>query len=110
MKRFSVGMEIGMKKIWAGIQMALCICGILGWWGVLYPELVLTTDTYRICGDSEQDEQGIKDGQNLSTDQDIYWNLLKADRSEIRFRSRLLIEWNKFMEALNESDQNGTAP
>lgn len=90
-----------MKKIWAGMKMALCICGVLGWWGALYPELVLTADTYRISSDN---------GQNLSADEDIYWNLLKADRSEIRFRSRLLVEWNKFMEALNESDQNGTAP
>ena len=93
-----------MKKIWAGVKTALCICAVLGWWGVLYPELVLTADTYRMCSDNEQDVQ------NLSADQDVYWNLLKADRSEIRFRSRLLVEWNKFMEALNESDQNGTAP
>lgn len=93
-----------MKKIWAGMKMALCICGVLGWWGVLYPELVLTADTYRVCNDNGQEEQ------RLSADEDVYWNLLKADRSEIRFRSRLLVEWNKFMEALNESDQNGTAP
>lgn len=103
-------MEIDMKKIRAGVKMALCICGILGWWGVLYPELVLTADTYRICGDSEQDEQSMKDEQKLSANQDIYWDILKTGRNEIRFRSRLLMEWNKFMEALNESDQNATAP
>lgn len=93
-----------MKKIWAGMKTALCICGVLGWWGVLYPELVLTADTYRICNENGQEEQ------DLPADEDVYWNLLKADRSEIRFRSRLLVEWNKFMEALHESDQNGTAP
>lgn len=91
-----------MKRIWTGVNAVLCICAVLGWWGVLYPELVLTTDTYRICGG--QNEQGIQDEQNLSPDQDIYWNILKADRDEICFRSKLLIEWNKFMEALNESD------
>jgi len=96
-------MEIDMKKIWAGFKIALCVCAAFGWWGVLYPELVLTADTYRICG-SEQDKQGIQDIQNLSADQDIYWKLLKADRDDICFRSRLFIEWNKFMEALNESD------
>ena len=95
-----------MKKIWAGFKIALCVCAAFGWWGVLYPELVLTADTYRICG-GEQDEQGTQD---LSADQDIYWKLLKADREDIRFRSRLLIEWNKIREALNESDQSGTAP
>lgn len=103
-------MEIDMKKIWTGAQIALCVCAMFGWWGVLYPELVLTTDTYRICDDGEREEQEIRDRQNPSADQDIYWNLLKADKNEIRFRSKLLIEWNKFMEALDESDQNGTAP
>lgn len=99
-----------MKKIWAVMKVALCICGVFGWWGVLYPELVLTTDTYRICNDNGQEEKDIREAQNLSADQDVYWDLLKADRSEIHFRSRLLVEWNKFMEAFNESDQNGAAP
>lgn len=102
-----------MKRIWAGMKTTLCICAVLGWWGVLYPELVLTADTYRICDDNRQDiqeEQDTREGQNPPTGQDIYWNLLKADRSEIRFRSRLCAEWNKFMEAFNESDENGTAP
>lgn len=88
----------------------MCICTVLGWWGVLYPELVLTADTYRICSDDGQEEKDIQEAQCLSTDHDAYWNLLKADRSEIRFRSRLFEEWNKFMEAFNESDENGYAP
>ena len=96
-----------MKRIRTGVKVILCVCAVLGWWGVLYPELVLTADTYRICGVNESDEQNV---QSHSAEQDIYWDLLKADRSEIRFRSKLLIEWNKFMEALNESDQNGAAP
>lgn len=99
-----------MKGIRTGIRIIVCVCAVLGWWGVLYPELVLTADTYRICGDSESGGQHIQEEQSLSADQDIYWNLLKADRNEIRFRSKLLIEWNKFMEALDESDQNGAAP
>lgn len=111
-----------MKRVLAGVKTALCICAVLGWWGVLYPELVLTTETYRVCDDNgqegqdTQEEQDIQEWQdigerqNLSSGQEVYWNLLKADRSEIRFRSRLLVEWNKFMEAFNESDQNGTAP
>ena len=103
-------MEIDMKKVWASVKVVLCICAVSGWWGVLYPELVLTADTYRIYSDSEQDEQDMQDGQPLSVDQDIYWKLLEADRKEIRFKSRLLVEWNKFMEALNESDQNRAAP
>lgn len=96
-----------MKKILAGVKILLCICAAFGWWGVLYPELVLTADTYRIYMDGEQETQ---EEQKCPVEQDIYWSLLKADRDEIRFRSRFLIEWNKFMEALNESDQNGAAP
>lgn len=91
-----------MKKIWAGVKIALCVCAAFGWWGVLYPELVLTTDTCRVYN--------IQDDQKCPAEEDIYWSLLKADRNEIRFRSKFLIEWNKFMEALNESDQNGAAP
>ncbi len=99
-----------MKKIRAGIKMALCVSAALGWWGVLYPELVLTTDTCRVCSENEQKEKYTQDGSIPSAGQDIYWGLLGADREDIHFRSRLLEEWNKFMEALNESDQNGAAP
>lgn len=104
-------MEIDMKKIWAGIKIAACVCAALGWWGVLYPELVLTADTYRICSDGQDgDGQVLQEGQGFPAKEDIYWTLLKADRDEIRFRSKLLVEWNKFVEALHESDQNGAAP
>ena len=115
-KLYLAGMETDMKRVLTGVKTALCICAVLGWWGVLYPELVLTAETYRVCDDNGQERQDIqaepdiREGQNPPTGQDIYWNLLKADRSEIRFRSRLFAEWNKFMEAFNESDENGTAP
>ena len=89
-----------MKKIWVGIKIAMCACAAFGWWGVLYPELVLTADTCRIYGEQNSGSAG----------KDLYWNLLEAEKGEIRFRSRLLTEWNKIMEAINESDQYGTAP
>ena len=98
-----------MKRIRAIIQITLCVCAVLGWWGVLYPELVLTADTYRICGENESRGKNKKDDQEASAEKDIYWSLLEADTEEILFRSRLLEEWNNFMEALNESDQNGAA-
>lgn len=91
-----------MKKIWTGVKIALCVSAAFGWWGVLYPELVLTADTCRVYS--------VQDEQECPAEEDIYWSLLKADRREICFRSKFLIEWNKFMEALNESDQNGAAP
>ncbi len=99
-----------MKRIWAGVKIAACVCAAFGWGGVLYPELVLTADTYRICSDGGQEGQEIQEEYDFSAQQDIYWTLLKADREDIRFRSKLLVEWNKFVEALHESDQNGAAP
>ncbi len=99
-----------MKRIWEGIKIVLCVCAVMGWWGVLYPELVLTTDTCRIFDDSGSEGQEIQKGQECPAGQDIYWDLLKAEKGDIRFRSRLFTEWNKFMEALNESDQNKAAP
>lgn len=95
-----------MKKFWLGIKIVMGTCAAFGWWGVLYPELVLTTDTCRIYCE-QVSENTVQDDIDA---QDIYWNLLNANKGEIRFRSRLLTEWNKFMEAINESDQYGTAP
>lgn len=99
-----------MRKIQTvvkAVKIILCTCAVLGWWGVLYPELILTADTYRICDDSGQETS---DSGNFSENQDVYWDILKTDRSEIRFRSRLFMEWNKVMEALHESDEYGVAP
>ena len=110
-------MENDMKKFWTGIKMVLCVCAAFGWWGVLYPELVLTSDTCRIYGGQVNEntvwDDASRNDLTLKNDldaQDMYWNLLNAGKGEIRFRSRLFTEWNKFMEAINESDQYGTAP
>ena len=74
-----------MKRIWEGIKIVLCVCAVM-------------------------EGQEIQKGQECPAGQDIYWDLLKAEKGDIRFRSRLFTEWNKFMEALNESDQNKAAP
>ena len=37
-----------MKKIRLGIRITIGLCAALGWWGLLYPELVLTPDTVRV--------------------------------------------------------------
>lgn len=37
-------MKSGIKII----EMALCACAAFGWWGILYPELAMTPDTYKV--------------------------------------------------------------
>jgi len=86
-----------MKKRLVKIRIAVCVCAAFGWWGFLYPELTLTPDTCRVCGEPMQ--------KKSLPAQDLYRELLEADTGEIRFRSRLLTEWNEFMEAINDSGQ-----
>ncbi len=79
-----------MKRKWLGIKITAGICAALGWWGVLYPELTMTPDTYKIiCEDSREDCQ---ETAEWDFDSDVYQKLLEADLSQITFRSRLLVE------------------
>ena len=43
-----------MKKKRLGIRITIGLCAALGWWGLLYPELVLTPDTVRVVQDKER--------------------------------------------------------
>lgn len=86
-----------MRKMIAGI---LTICAALGWWGALYPQFTLVEGTYRIVEEKadfseEKCEETALDGSG------IYWSLLEADCSQIRFKSRLLTEWREFHESGN---------
>ncbi len=65
-----------------------CACGALGWWGVLYPQLSLLPDTYRIISA----EEAVQDGQEVvewDFEGGIYMDLLNAGPERIRFRSGL---------------------
>lgn len=86
-----------MKKRLLGIRIAVCVCAAFGWWGALYPELTLTPDTFKVYGEVPTQEQ--------LTGAELYRALLEADTGEIHFRSRLLSEWNSFMEAINDSGE-----
>ncbi len=88
-----------MKKTISGI---LAICAALGWWGALYPQFTLVEGTYQIV-----EEPTVADsGENrLETELDgsrLYWSILDADCSQIRFKSRLLTEWSEFHESGNQ--------
>ncbi len=89
-----------MKKIKKGLRIITAVCAALGWWGLLYPELTLTPDTVRvICEDGNGGEISA-DCQGL-LDNNLYLDLLGTDRSNIRFRSRLLTELSAFWEAFS---------
>ena len=78
-----------MKRKWNGIRIIMGICAALGWWGVLYPELAMTPDTYRIIDTEEGKSAEVR---KWSFDSEIYWEILNADSDYISFKSRFLEE------------------
>lgn len=93
-----------MKKIKQGLRVTAIVCAALGWWGLLYPGLTLTPDTVRIIC---EDKEITADSRQCPND-GLYLDLLGTDRSNIRFRSRLLTELNALWEAFSwdKSTQN----
>lgn len=88
-----------MKKKYAGIRVAFTICAALGWWGMLYPELTMTPDTYEVVW--EEAVPGAEEKlPEWDADSDIYRMILETDSSRIRFRSRLLTKADEFWERL----------
>lgn len=79
-----------MNRKWTGIKIFLGVCAAFGWWGLLYPELTMTPDTYAVIG--EETVQELPEVVEWDFDSDIYRDILEADRSQIHFRSRLLKE------------------
>lgn len=76
------------KRINVCVKAAISLCAALGWWGILYPELSMTPDTYQVIleTDTVQEEAEVVE---WDFDSDIYMEILNADRSQIRFRSKL---------------------
>ena len=66
------------------IRTAVMVMLALTWWGVLYPELCFTEDTY--------EQIIVVDGQEIVADQVDYRDILGASGDEVVVRSRLL-EW-----------------
>lgn len=91
-----------MKK---DIRILLFVCAALGWWGFLYPELTMTPDTYRVV---EEDGTVRTEGEGIgSSDSGIYWEVLSADSSQIRFRSKLLDSLTAFAEYRRTGHESG---
>ncbi|MCH5343515.1 MAG: hypothetical protein J1E64_05695 [Acetatifactor sp.] len=91
-----------MKK---DIRILLFVCAALGWWGFLYPELTMTPDTYRVVeqdGTTRTERKKIESSRN-----DIYWEVLNADSSQIRFRSKLLDSLTAFADHRRTGHESG---
>ncbi len=82
------------------LHILFCICAALGWWGLLYPELAVTPDACRTV--QEEGSAQEQEAAEWSFDSNLYTEVLGADRSRIRFRSRVLEEINAFLERRSE--------
>ena len=91
-----------MKK-WFGIRIATGICAVLGWWGLLYPQLALTPDTVAVVPSAEN---GNFDEQSLKWDFDgsLYLDLLSAGPDKIIFRFKIFKDLNSLLEAFRNGD------
>lgn len=74
---------------WKKIRIVLCSCLYLGWWGFVYPEVLITPDTCRIVCEDGTGEETLTTMEELSAEE-LYQALLKADPQQIHYRSRLL--------------------
>mgnify|MGYP006922165757 FL=1 len=90
-----------MKKRDLGIRIIIGLCAALGWWGLLYPELVLTPDTVKIVAEDGTEEP---DSLEWSFDSRLYLDLLNAGRDKIIPRSKLLTDISSFWEAFHDKD------
>lgn len=81
------------------IRIMIGVCAAYAWWGILYPELTLTPDTYVVV-----DEDGtVHEAQNMvewDFNGDIYRVLLEADSDQICFKSKLLTQIDALTEHL----------
>lgn len=96
------------------IPALLAGCAALGWWGALYPQFTLLRGTYDIvreedelCGDEAvQPEENVIESELDSAQ--LYWDILEADCSRIRFRSRLFMEWDALQQQRREVHESGS--
>ena len=56
------------------------------WIGLLYPEIALPKDSYRmVFTDATQEERAF-----FEEDEEIFWKILSLDKSKVKFKSYLL--------------------
>ncbi len=95
-----------MKKKGLELRILLGVCAALGWWGMLYPQLTMTPDTYRIIYEDET-VQDSEDMVEWDFDSDIYRQILEARDGEVHLRSKLFTKISAFIEHRRESNESG---
>ena len=95
------------RKDWRmSLQIVMTLCALWGWWGMLYPEFTLTEDTYRVVYETD-DAVSSKSEESVWTEneeaaeespRELYRRLLHAPKGQVRFRSKLLMQLQKWME------------
>ena len=67
-------------------RLALCACLYMGCWGLVYPELQITSDTCNVVCEDEEELQ--KQARQMTAEQ-LYRALQGAEPGQVRYRSRL---------------------
>lgn len=89
---------VDRDHITKAVSAAAVLCAVWGWWGILYPQLTMTPETYRIVS-----QDGVVQ-EERSMDDTIYEEILNADRDRIRFKSKLFTELSEYLKRL-QSDR-----
>ncbi len=71
------------------IRLALCISLYVGCWGLVYPELLITSDTCNVVCEDGTEEEMRKQAERMTAEQ-LYQALQEAGSGQVRYRSRLL--------------------
>ncbi len=71
------------------VSLALCLCLYMGCWGLVYPDILITSDTCNVVCEDEAGEEAQKQADQM-TAQQIYRALREAEPGQVRYRSRLL--------------------
>lgn len=79
-----------MKEQKASIHFIRTVLIFSIWIGLLYPEIALPRDSYRIVFTDEAEEE-----EFMKEDEEIFWKILSLDRDKIKFKSYL---WERFFQ------------
>lgn len=78
-----------MKQIWNKLLVPLSVCAAFGWWGMLYPQLAMTPDTYRVVRE-DGTVQEASEVIEWDFEGSVYLKILDAAPGQVRFRSGIL--------------------
>lgn len=95
-----------MNHKWQGVRLAMVMCMAIGWWGLWYPELITAADAYAIV---QEDGTVLLASEVIECELGEAYceELLQADHSQIRFRSRFLQWLEEYFEKVGSEDDFG---